>query len=524
VGRVRLFIRREYLRDVVISLDELFKAVKQAAVGSWRRQSAVDGLRLSVSVEHGRICSDSLLTVRLAQTANCKLQTANCKLPSANCQLDRMLLDLSPLRVSRDYRLLFFGQLVSFFGSMMTFIVVPWQMYQLTESSAMVGLIYLAEFVPMVVLAFVGGALADFLDKRKMLRITEIGQTSVTVILLLNSLLPTPRIWVLFLAVSMHAGLAALQRPAFESFIQKVIPSELMSSVMALNSIRYSVGAIVSPAIAGIIATQLSASVAYSIDLVTFLASLAAVFMLNHVPAPENADRPSFAAIRKAWAYAFSRQELVGTYFIDIAAMFFAMPQALYPALAVIYGDKYVGFFPASIALGALAASLTSGWTKNINRHGLLVTTAAALWGVAIIFFGLVDSIVLALFFLAAAGFFDMISGIFRGSIWNQTIPNYLRGRLASIEMMSYLTGPMLGSAKMGIVAEKFGVKTALVSGGVLCVVSVIGAALFLPKFLKYDGREGVKHKEFEESMRMQNLDRDKPIEDEMMRVSQSEF
>ena len=424
-----------------------------------------------------------------------------------------MFLDLSPLRVSRDYRLLFFGQLVSFFGSMMTFIVVPWQMYQLTQSSAMVGFIYLAEFVPMIVLAFVGGALADFLDKRRMLRITEVGQTIVTAILLANSLLESPRIWILFVCVALHAGLAALQRPAFESFIQKVIPPELMSSVMALNSIRYSVGAIVSPAIAGIIATQFSASVAYTIDLVTFLASLIAVFMLRHVPSPENADRPSWEGIKKAWRYAFSRQELVGTYFIDIAAMFFAMPQALYPALAVIYGDKYVGFFPASIAAGALAASLTSGWTKKVHRHGLMVTIAAVLWGVAIIFFGLVDSIALALFFLAAAGFFDMISGIFRGSIWNQTIPNYLRGRLASIEMMSYLTGPMLGSAKMGIVAEKFGVKAALVSGGVLCVISVVGAALFLPKFLSYDGREGVKQREREEAARA-----------ELSRVSESEF
>ena len=424
-----------------------------------------------------------------------------------------MLIDLSPLRVSRDYRLLFFGQLVSFFGSMMTFIVVPWQMYQLTQSSAMVGYIYLAEFVPRVAPAFGGGALADFLDKRKMLRITEIGQTSVTAILLLNSLLPQPRVWILFLSVALHAGLAALQRPAFESFIQKVIPPDLMSSVMALNSIRYSVGAIVSPAVAGIIATQLSASVAYSIDLVTFLASLTAVFMLRHVPPPENAERPSWEGIKKAWRYAFSRQELLGTYFIDIAAMFFAMPQALYPALAVIYGDKYVGFFPASIAAGALVASLTSGWTKKIQRHGLFVTIAAVLWGVAIIFFGLVDSIAPALLFLAAAGFFDMISGIFRGSIWNQTIPNYLRGRLASIEMMSYLTGPMLGSAKMGIVAEKFGVKTALVSGGALCVVSVIGAAFFLPKFLKYDGREGVKEREREEAARA-----------ELLRVSEGEF
>lgn len=426
---------------------------------------------------------------------------------------DFMLLDLSPLRVSRDYRLLFFGQLVSFFGSMMTFIVVPWQMYQLTGSSAMVGYIYLAEFVPMVILALIGGALADFLDKRRMLRLTEVGQTAVTAILLINSLLPEPRIWVLFLSVAMHAGLAAIQRPAFESFIQKVIPNDLMSAVMALNSIRYSVGAIVSPAVAGIIATQFSASIAYTIDLVTFCASLVAVFMLRAVPSPENAERPSWQGIKKAWRYAFSRQELVGTYIIDIAAMFFAMPQALYPALAVVYGDRYVGFFPAAIAAGALIASLTSGWTKNIHRHGLMVTIAAVLWGVAITFFGMADGIVPALLFLAAAGFFDMISGIFRGSIWNQTIPNFLRGRLASIEMMSYLTGPMLGSAKMGIVAERFGVKSALISGGVLCVISVLAAALFLPKFATYDGREGVKQKEREEADRT-----------ELMRFSESQF
>jgi MFS family permease len=424
-----------------------------------------------------------------------------------------MLLDLSPLKVSRDYRLLFFGQLVSFFGSMMTFIVVPWQMYQITQSSAMVGYIYLAEFVPMVVLAFVGGALADFLDKRKMLRLTEIGQTVTTAILLINSMLPTPQIWVLFLCVALHAGLAAIQRPAFESFIQKIIPPDLMSAVMALNSIRWSVGAIVSPAIAGIIATQFSASVAYTIDLFTFIASLIAVFLLRSVPSPENAEKPSWQGIKRAWKYAFSRQELVGTYFIDIAAMFFAMPQALYPALAVIYGDKYVGFFPAAIAAGALIASLTSGWTKNIHRHGLLVTVAATLWGVAILFFGMADSVVVALLFLGAAGFFDMISGIFRGAIWNQTIPNHLRGRLASIEMMSYLTGPMLGSAKMGIVAEKFGVKAALISGGILCVAAVGGAALFLPKFLTYDGREGIKQKEIEEAERA-----------ELLRVSESQF
>ncbi|MGB7202203.1 MAG: MFS transporter [Pyrinomonadaceae bacterium] len=424
-----------------------------------------------------------------------------------------MFIDLTPLKVSRDYRLLFFGQLVSFFGGMMTFIVVPWQMYQLTQSSAMVGLIYLAELIPMFTLAFLGGALADYVDKRKLLRITEIFQTLLTLILLVNALLDQPRIWVLFVCVAGHAGLAALQRPAFESIIQKIIPPELISSVMALNSVRFHLGMIAGPAIAGILATQLSPVVVYTIDLVTFIGTLVAVFMLNYVPPPDNPERPSLDGIKRGIRYAFSRQELLGTYFIDIVAMFFAFPQALYPALASMYGSQYVGFFPAAIAIGALTASFTSGWTKNVHRHGVMVVGAALLWGVGILLFGLSTSIVPALIFLAAAGFFDMISGIFRGSIWNQTIPNYLRGRLAGIEMISYLTGPMLGSAKMGIVAEYSSVKFALVSGGALCIIAVILTALLMPKFATYDGREGVKQREIEEAERA-----------EMMRVSESGF
>ncbi len=416
-----------------------------------------------------------------------------------------MLLDISPLRASRDYRLLFFGQLVSFFGSMMTFIIVPWQMYQITQSSAMVGYIYLAEFVPMVVLGFVGGALADYFDRRMMLRLTEIGQTLLTVVLVLNAWLDEPHVWLLFVIVAIHAGLAAMQRPAFESYIQAVVPVEMMSAVMALNSIRFHIGMILGPSIGGIIAARFSAFDAYVIDLFTFTASLIAVFMLRHLPRSPNAERPSVAGVIRALKYAVSRQELLGTYFIDIAAMFFAFPQALYPALAATYGGETVGLFPGALAIGALTASLTSGWTKNIQRHGVYVIVAAVLWGVGILFFGMSDSLYAALFFLGAAGFFDMISGIFRGAIWNQTIPNFMRGRLASIEMMSYLTGPMLGSAKMGLVAEHFSVKTALISGGILCVVSVVLTALFLPRFWTYTAQEGAEHRAREEAERAVN-------------------
>jgi MFS family permease len=354
----------------------------------------------------------------------------------------------------------------------------------------------------MFTLAFVGGALADAFDRRKLLRATEVGQCIVTMILLLNSLSQTPQIWLLYVAAALHSGLAAIQRPAFESLIQKIMPSELMTAVTALNTLRFNFGAIIAPSLAGVITSYFAPPTVYAIDLVTFVASLVAVFLITAAPASESAARVGIKSIVEGVRYAWRRQELMGTYLIDFFAMFFAFPNALYPALAVMYGEHFLGVFPAALAFGMLIGNITSGWASRVQRHGLMVVLAAALWGVGIIFFGLADSVWVALLFLMAAGFFDMISGIFRMTIWNQTIPNYLRGRLASLEMISYLTGPMLGGAKMGFVADRFGVKMAIVSGGILCVVSVLAAAAFLPKFLSYDGRDGVRQKELEEAAR----------------------
>jgi MFS family permease len=416
--------------------------------------------------------------------------------------LNKLAIDITPLKVSRDYRLLFFGQMISFFGTMMSFVAIQWQIFDLTKSSAMVGYISIAEVIPMIIFGLIGGAIADSFDKRKILRFTEIGQTIVTGIALANCFLPQPQIWIIFLVAGLHAAFAALQRPAFESFIQKVIPNDLMSAVMALNSMRWSLSAIISPLIAGIIATSFGVSIAYTIDFLSFFASLIAVFMISKIASPPNADKPSIENVISGWKYALKRQDLLGTYLIDIAAMFFAFPQALYPALAVIYGKQYLGLFLGSIAVGALLASATSGWTKHIHRHGVAVILAAIGWGIGITAFGLSNNLWLALACLSVAGFADMLSGIFRGSIWNQTIPNHLRGRLASIEMMSYLIGPYLGSAKMGVIAEMYGEKNAIISGGIMCIAAVVILAIFLPKFFRYDGREGIKRKMYEEKLR----------------------
>lgn len=413
-----------------------------------------------------------------------------------------MLLDISPLRISRDYRLLFFGQLISAFGSAIAFVVLPVQVYQLTGSTLLVGLLSASEFVLILLMAFVGGAYADFVDKRKMLRLTEVGHALVATMLVWNALLTRPQVGLLFVGAALHAGLAALQRPSFEAMLQKLIPPDLMSSVSALNSLRFNVTTILGPSIAGIILARFGAGIAYSIDLVTFVASLTAVFLIRRVPRATQAEaRPTLRSVIEGLHYAWRRKEILGTYLIDMNAMFFGMPTALFPAIAANFGAGTVGFFYAAPSVGALLATLTSGWTKSVNRHGLFVAIAAALWGVSIIFFGFAQNLYLALFCLAMAGGFDMISGVFRMTMWNQTIPHHLRGRLAGLEMISYTSGPKLGDTEAGLVATLFNVRTSVVSGGILCVVGTAIVSALLPQFIRYDGREGVRQKDLEEAM-----------------------
>ena len=414
-----------------------------------------------------------------------------------------MFIDITPLRISRDYRLLFFGQLISTFGSAIGFVVLPVQVYQLTESTLLVGLLSASEFILILLMAFVGGAYADFIDKRRILRFTEIGHVLVTAVLVSNAMLPRPHVWPLFVCAALHAGLAALQRPSFEAMLQKLIPPELMSAVSALNFLRWNLTTIVGPSIAGIIMARFGAGIAYSIDLVTFIASLVAVFLIRAVPrATQIQDRPTLKSVVEGLHYAGRRKEILGTYLIDMNAMFFGMPTALFPAMAAGFGAGTVGFFYAAPSVGALVATLTSGWTRKVNRHGLFVAIAAALWGVAIIFFGFAQNLYLALFCLALAGAFDMVSAVFRMTIWNQTIPHHLRGRLAGLEMISYTSGPKLGDAEAGIVATLFSVRTSVVSGGILCVVGTAIISALIPQFIRYHGKEGIRQKELEEAMR----------------------
>ncbi|MFZ4767392.1 MAG: MFS transporter [Roseimicrobium sp.] len=409
-------------------------------------------------------------------------------------------LDLTPLRVSLDYRLLFIGQFVSAFGYALTYVVLPWQVYQLTKSTLLVGLLGLTEFVPMLALAFVGGALADAVDRRRLIVWAEAGLALSCAALTANALLPEPRVWVIFVAAALTAGCNALHRPALDSLTPQLLPAEQMPAVAALSSFRYSFTFIIGPAIAGVIAATFGAATAYAIDFATYAVSMATLLLMRSVPVVGELKSPSLRSVVEGLRYARSRPELLGTYLIDIIAMFFGMPMALFPAIAASFGDASVGLFYSTLAIGPLVVSLTSGWTTRIHRHGLAVTWAVVVWGLAIVGFGLATNLWLALAFLALAGAADCVSGLFRMTIWNQTIPDRLRGRLAGIEMVSYTSGPYLGNAEAGLVASAFGLRASVVSGGVLWVAGAGVLALLLPRFIRYDAREGMARKKAEEA------------------------
>lgn len=413
-------------------------------------------------------------------------------------------MDITPLRSSRDYRLLYAGQFVSMFGSSISYVVLPLQMYQLTQSSLAVGLLGLAEFVPMFLAAFVGGALADYVDRRRLIVVAEAGLAVCCVALVANALLPSPRPWVLFVIAAAFAALNGLHRPAIEALTPRLVEPEQIPAVAALNAFRYSFNFIIGPAVAGVLAATLGVAVAFAVDAVTFGISIAALLALRPVVMPKQADddRPSFAAVADGLRYARGRQELLGTYLIDLNPMFFGMPMALFPAMAASFGNASVGLFYSMPAVGTLLVTLTSSWVKRVNRHGFAVAVAAAFWGLGIVGFGLSRNLEVALACLAFAGAADTVSGLFRMTIWNQTIPDHLRGRLASIEMISYLTGPYLGNAEAGIVASLYGLRTSVVSGGVMCILGSAVLALALPRFLRYDGRDGLARKLAEDAAR----------------------
>ncbi|CAN5334766.1 MFS transporter [soil metagenome] len=398
-----------------------------------------------------------------------------------------MFVNLTPLYKYRDFRLLFIGQFISVFGSMLVYVALPYQIYHLTHSSLAVGAIGVVELIPLLISSLYGGALADRIDRKKLLLATEFGLALTSSAFLINSLLPQPHIWLIFIIAAVTSALNGLHRPALESVAPLLLPHDALPAAAALNNIKYGINMIGGPAITGFLIAHLGLPTVYFIDGLTFLFSLIAIFYIRTPLRVATTSEPILRSIKQGFYYAMSRQELIGSYVVDIVAMIFGMPMALFPAIAEKLGGVTVlGWLYAAPAIGSLLASCYSGWVDKVPRHGLAIAIAATVWGFAIIGFGFAHSIYFAVIFLAIAGCADAYSGIFRMTLWNQTIPAHFRGRLAGIEMISYMSGPLLGNAEAGLVAAAFGLTFSVVSGGVLCVVGVGVCTLLLPKFWQY--------------------------------------
>ncbi|MDG4532101.1 MFS transporter [Streptomyces sp. AV19] len=409
---------------------------------------------------------------------------------SPSSRLRALLPDLTPWRSSADFRRMWLAGLVTVFGSFLTFVALPVQLKELTGSALAVGAIGAVELVPLIVFGLYGGALADALDRRKLILWTEAGLGVLSGMLLLNTVLPHPLVWPLYVVAAVVSALTGLQRPALQAILPRVVAHDQLPAATALNSMRWQVGAIAGPSAAGMVIAFGGLTWAYALDVVSYAISVVLTVGLAASPAAHDAEKPSLRGILEGARYAWSRKELLGTYAVDLAAMFFAFPNAIFPFLADDLGAPWaLGLMYSASAVGSLLVSLTSGWVPRVHRHGRMVVGAALGWGAAMALAGWMGNIWLVLVMLGLAGAFDTVSGLFRSAMWDQTIPDALRGRLAGIEVLSYTVGPQLGQVRAGGMASLTNVRASIWAGGLACVASVGLLALTLPKLLAYDQR-----------------------------------
>jgi MFS family permease len=398
-----------------------------------------------------------------------------------------MLLDITLLKNHRDFRLLFIGQLVSFLGSMVSYMAVPYQVYLLTQSTALVGALSLVQLGSVLAFGLLGGAYADRINRRRLMLVCESAMALVVILLLLNSLLPHPSLVAIFTLVAVLQALVGFHTPAMEALTQRLVQPSDYAAAGALASFRGTTGAIVGPLLGGTLIAAFGLTAAYLFDLLSFLCAVACLALMRQVPNPQASAQSPLRDAAQGLRFAFSKPELVGTYLIDIAAMLFAYPVALFPAMSAEWGDaRMTGLLFSAMAIGSFVATLYSGWTSRVQHHGRLVVIAAICWGLGIVVTGLMSIPWLVVACLILAGAADMISGLFRMVIWNHAVPNEMRGRIAGIAMISYMSGPLLGNARAGWVAANSSISFSLWSGGVLCVIAVIATSLWLPRFWRY--------------------------------------
>ena len=406
----------------------------------------------------------------------------------------RLRADLTPLRTSRDFRLLYASRSVTGLGTDAAEVALLVQAKQLTGSTFAVGLLGAVELVPLVVFGLYGGVLADRLDRRRLIVACEAGLACCAALLMLNALAPHPAVWPLYLVAALMMAMAALQRPSLEASMPRVVPRDQLTAAAALMSMSGNVSYLAGTTLGGVLAAGPGPEYVYGLDTVSFVISFGFLWLVRPLPAPAAEHQPTagLRSVLAGFAYARRRQDLLGSYLADLSAMALAYPAALFPFVAAdLHAPWAVGLMFAAPSAGALAITVTSGWMGRVRRHGIAIAVSAATWGLLITGFGLAPDIWAALGFLVLSGAADMISGIFRDTLWNQTIPDRLRGRMAGLELLSYGVGPSAGQIRAGAVASVTSARFSIASGGLLCAGAVGLVCLALPGFTRYRAPAG---------------------------------
>jgi MFS family permease len=390
---------------------------------------------------------------------------------------------------------------VSETGSWVALVAVYIQVFALTGSAAAVGLVGLAQLVPLAFASLFGGPLADRHDRRRLLLVGQLGQTASSGILLLGALIGHPPVALVYSGAALVALFSGFSLTVRGAMIPNLVPARQLPSALSLNQAMFATCLIVGPAIGGVIIDSVGLSWAYGIDVVSFAATIAACVLMR----PQLPDRGAaqhdgdarggplatgWAQITEGFRFLRGRRVLQSTFYVDLVAMIFGMPRALFPVLAVTQfhsGSGTVGLLFSAVSVGALAGALTAGWVRHIERQGLAVLWAVTVWGIGIVAFGLAGNVlVLALGCLAVAGGADVVSAVFRGTILQQGVPDSLRGRLSAVHILVVVGGPRLGDVEAGVVASLFTPMVSVVAGGVACIMGVAVLAMLVPEFATY--------------------------------------
>jgi MFS family permease len=399
------------------------------------------------------------------------------------------VVDVTPLREAPGFRWLFFGYFFVHAGRQLTIVAVPFQIFDITGSTLAVGLLGLAQLIPLLLLSIVGGALADAFDRRKILVLSPIVLALTSAGLMWNALADTPLLWPLFVLSAINAGVSAIDGPARQAMVPNLVGNKLLPSALAINQTLINVAKAAVPALGGLLIATAGLPFTFGVETAFFLLATLLMRGLPAMTVKGGGRRLEMSSVIEGFKFLKNMRLIQAAMVIDLNAMVFGMPTALFPAMGteVFGGDAFtVGLLYAAPGAGALLGALTSGWVVTIRRQGRAVVLAVVGWGVAMGVFGLSSSLWVGLTMLALAGAADVVSAIFRSTIIQLTTPDELRGRVSSMHLAVVTGGPRLGDLEAGVVAALTSVRFSVVSGGVACVLGALAVARWAPAFLRY--------------------------------------